>query len=66
MRPAGRIEEGHRRGEQIKARREQPGRGISGHCHAYATLCPGAALHSALPEIRGAAGASVYAGRPGK
>ncbi|MET8895194.1 hypothetical protein [Streptomyces albogriseolus] len=32
----------------------------------YATLCPGAALYSALPEIRGAAGASVYAGLRGK
>ncbi|MEU0651342.1 hypothetical protein ACWEV9_06885 [Streptomyces albogriseolus] len=34
---------------------------ISGHRDGYATLCPGAALYSALPEIRGAAGASVYA-----
>ncbi len=39
---------------------------ISGHRDGYATLCPGAALYSALPEIRGAAGASVYADRPEK
>lgn len=34
---------------------------ISGHRDGYATLCPGATLYSALPEIRSAAGASVYA-----
>lgn len=34
---------------------------ISGHRDGYATLCPGATLYSALPEIRRAAGASVYA-----
>ena len=39
---------------------------ISGHRDGYATLCPGAALYSALPEIRGAAGASVYGSRPEK
>ncbi|MGA5879497.1 N-acetylmuramoyl-L-alanine amidase [Streptomyces cellulosae] len=39
---------------------------ISGHRDGYATLCPGAALYSALPEIRSAAGASVYGSRPEK
>ena len=34
---------------------------VSGHRDGYATLCPGAALYSALPEIRRTAGASVYA-----
>ncbi|MEU4980845.1 peptidoglycan recognition protein, partial [Streptomyces sp. NPDC021969] len=33
---------------------------ISGHRDGYATLCPGATLYSALPEIRRAAGASIY------
>ncbi len=53
----------------MPARRRPGGEGdatlntISGHRDGYATLCPGAALHSALPEIRGAAGASVYADR---
>jgi outer membrane biosynthesis protein TonB len=34
---------------------------ISGHRDGFATLCPGATLYSALPEIRRTAGASVYA-----
>lgn len=34
---------------------------VSGHRDGFATLCPGATLYSALPEIRRAAGASVYA-----
>ncbi|MBT2392047.1 N-acetylmuramoyl-L-alanine amidase [Streptomyces sp. ISL-1] len=34
---------------------------ISGHRDGYATLCPGASLYSVLPEIRTAAGSSVYA-----
>jgi uncharacterized protein with LGFP repeats len=34
---------------------------VSGHRDGYATLCPGATLYSALPEIRRTAGASVYA-----
>ncbi|MFF4172993.1 peptidoglycan recognition protein [Streptomyces sp. NPDC001744] len=34
---------------------------VSGHRDGYATLCPGASLYSALPEIRTAAGASPYA-----
>ncbi|CAL9566888.1 hypothetical protein SUDANB15_04721 [Streptomyces sp. enrichment culture] len=34
---------------------------VSGHRDGYATLCPGATLYSALPEIRRAAGTSVYA-----
>ncbi|MFJ8072685.1 N-acetylmuramoyl-L-alanine amidase [Streptomyces sp. NPDC096176] len=33
---------------------------VSGHRDGYATLCPGATLYSALPEIRRTAGASVY------
>ncbi|MCQ1577563.1 peptidoglycan recognition protein family protein [Streptomyces parvus] len=33
---------------------------ISGHRDGYATLCPGATLYSALPEIRSTAGASIY------
>jgi uncharacterized protein with LGFP repeats len=36
---------------------------VSGHRDGYATLCPGATLYSALPEIRRTAGASVYATR---
>ncbi|WP_406725788.1 N-acetylmuramoyl-L-alanine amidase [Streptomyces sp. GD-15H] len=35
---------------------------ISGHRDGFATLCPGVALYSALPEIRRTAGASEYAG----
>ncbi|GGW85307.1 hypothetical protein GCM10010297_02550 [Streptomyces malachitofuscus] len=35
---------------------------VSGHRDGYATLCPGAALYSALPEIRRTAGESAYAG----
>ncbi|MGW7464481.1 N-acetylmuramoyl-L-alanine amidase [Streptomyces xantholiticus] len=34
---------------------------VSGHRDGFATLCPGATLYSALPEIRRTAGASVYA-----
>ncbi|MGW0817527.1 N-acetylmuramoyl-L-alanine amidase [Streptomyces viridiviolaceus] len=34
---------------------------ISGHRDGYATLCPGATLYSALPEIRRTAGGSAYA-----
>ncbi|GAA2995162.1 hypothetical protein Sfulv_37510 [Streptomyces fulvorobeus] len=34
---------------------------VSGHRDGYATLCPGAALYSELPEIRRTAGDSVYA-----
>ncbi|MFF3288108.1 N-acetylmuramoyl-L-alanine amidase [Streptomyces sp. NPDC003023] len=35
---------------------------ISGHRDGFATLCPGATLYSALPEIRRTAGASVFRG----
>jgi hypothetical protein len=34
---------------------------ISGHRDGFATLCPGASLYSALPEIRTTAGSSTYA-----
>ncbi|MET9420857.1 peptidoglycan recognition protein [Streptomyces sp. NPDC006540] len=34
---------------------------VSGHRDGFATLCPGATLYSALPEIRRTAGSSVYA-----
>ncbi|MFG3004692.1 N-acetylmuramoyl-L-alanine amidase [Streptomyces calvus] len=34
---------------------------ISGHRDGYATLCPGATLYAALPEIRRTAGISMYA-----
>jgi uncharacterized protein with LGFP repeats len=34
---------------------------VSGHRDGFATLCPGATLYSALPEVRRTAGASVYA-----
>ncbi|CAL9566226.1 hypothetical protein SUDANB176_04744 [Streptomyces sp. enrichment culture] len=45
----------HRTGEQATLNT------VPGHRDGYATLCPGATLYSALPEIRRAAGASVYA-----